>query len=122
MKTFIAMSAFLATGAVALADQPETSGVYSVQEPTSGVKCRHEHELCDATIVVRWSQLAQDNAFALDPAMTDPFPNARGWTMMYLAMHDALNAIVPRFNQYAYFGSDSIRRTRSPPRRRPPAT
>ena len=65
------------------------------------------HELSDATIVVRWSQLAQDNAFAIDPAMTDPFPNARGWTMMYLAMHDALNAIVPRFRQYAFFGTDT---------------
>ena len=63
-------------------------------------------ELRDATVVVRWSQLAQDNAFAIDPAMTDPFPNARGWTMMYLAMHDALNAIVPTFQQYAFFGTD----------------
>ena len=26
--------------------------------------------------------------------------------MMYLAMHDALNAIVPRFRQYAFFGTD----------------
>jgi hypothetical protein len=64
------------------------------------------NEWSDASLVVRWSQLAQDNAFALDPDMTDPFPNARGWTMMYLAMHDALNAIVPRFEQYAYFGVD----------------
>jgi hypothetical protein len=64
-------------------------------------------EFSDATIVVHWSQLAQDNAFAIDPAMTDPFPNARGWTMMYLAMHDALNAIVPEFQQYAFFGTDA---------------
>jgi hypothetical protein len=27
--------------------------------------------------------------------------------MMYLAMHDALNAIAPRFRQYAFFGSDT---------------
>jgi hypothetical protein len=60
----------------------------------------------DATVVVRWSQLAQDNALAVDPATTDPFPSARGWTMMYLAMHDALNAIVPRYQQYAFFGTD----------------
>jgi hypothetical protein len=64
-------------------------------------------DLSDATIVVRWSQLAQDNAFAVDPAMTDPFPGMRGWTMMYLAMHDALNAIVPGFQQYAFFGADA---------------
>ena len=45
---------------------------------------------------------------AVDPATTDPFPSARGWTMMYLAMHDALNAIVPRFRQYAFFGTDTF--------------
>jgi len=63
-------------------------------------------ELSDATLAIRWSQLAHDNAFAVDPAMNDPFPNARGWTMMYLAMHDALNAVVPRFRQYAFHGTD----------------
>ena len=42
----------------------------------------------------------------LTPAMTDPFPSARGWTMMYLAMHDALNAVVPRYEQYAFFETD----------------
>jgi hypothetical protein len=63
-------------------------------------------QLSDASLVVRWSQLAHDNAFAVDPAMTDPFPGMRGWTMMYLAMHDALNAVVPAFQPYAYFGAD----------------
>jgi hypothetical protein len=75
---------------------------------TSGVWPRaHHDELSDGTLVVRWSQLAQDNALAVDPATADPFPSARGWTMMYLAMHDALNAIVPRYKQYAFFGSDT---------------
>jgi hypothetical protein len=84
----------------------------ATQDPVNGIERRDERhtakddEVSDATIVVRWSQLAQDNAFAIDPAMTDPFPNARGWTMMYLAMHDALNAIVPKFQQYAFFGTD----------------
>jgi hypothetical protein len=64
------------------------------------------YEFSAATIVIRWSQLAEDNAFAVDPAMTDPFPSMRGWTMMYLAMHDALNAIAAKFHQYAFFGLD----------------
>jgi hypothetical protein len=63
--------------------------------------------LSDATVVVRWSQLAHDNAFATDPAMNDPFPGMRGWTMMHLAMHDALNAVVPTFQQYAFLGGDT---------------
>ena len=75
-------------------------GHAAVQDPVNGIRRRGEpygsDEFSDATVVVRWSQLAQDNAFAVDPAMTDPFPNARGWTMMYLAMHDAFNAIVPK--------------------------
>jgi hypothetical protein len=85
----------LASGGLPRADQ-ETQREY-----------RPPHEFSDATIVVRWSQLAEDNAFAVDPAITDPFPNARGWTMMYLAMHDALNAIVPAFQPYAFFGTDT---------------
>jgi len=64
------------------------------------------HEYADAGIVVRWSQLAEDNALAIDPAFTDPFPSSRGWTMMYLAMHDALNAIVRKFRPYAFVGTD----------------
>jgi hypothetical protein len=75
-------------------------------EPDPGSGDLGSYEFTAADIVVRWSQLAEDNAFAVDPAITDPFPGMRGWTMMYLAMHDALNAIVPKFQQYAFFGID----------------
>jgi hypothetical protein len=85
----------LASGGLPLADQ-ETQRDH-----------RPLDEFSDATIVIRWSHLAEDNAFAVDPAITDPFPNARGWTMMYLAMHDALNAIVPAFQPYAFSGTDT---------------
>jgi hypothetical protein len=87
--------------------QDAVMGIERSQQPDTANHDDRAHEFSDATIVVRWSQLAQDNAFAVDPAMTDPFPNARGWTMMYLAMHDALNAIVPRFRQYAFVGTDT---------------
>ena len=81
----VAVSAFLVSSGSTLADEAT-----AVEDPT---------------LVVRWSQLAENNALALDPQTTDPFPDARGWTMMYLAMHDALNAIRPRFQQYAFFGT-----------------
>ena len=42
---------------------------------TTHVDDDRSYEFADATIVVRWSQLAQDNAFAVDPAINDPFPN-----------------------------------------------
>jgi PAP2 superfamily len=78
----------------------------SPNEPYSANDNVGSYEFTPATIVVRWSQLAEDNAFAVDPATTDPFPSMRGWTMMYLAMHDALNAIAPKFRQYAFFGTE----------------
>ena len=77
------------------------------QQPDTANHNDGSHDFSDATVVVRWSQLAHDNAWAVDPATTDPFPSARGWTMMYLAMHDALNAIAPRFRQYTFFGTDT---------------
>ena len=81
----------------------------AVQDPDSNTERYDDdrsYEYADATIVVRWSQLAEENAVAIDPGLTDPFPTDRGWTMMYLAMHDALNAIVQRFRPYAFFGAD----------------
>jgi hypothetical protein len=63
-------------------------------------------DLADAALVIRWSQLAHDNAFAIDPENPDSFLHARGWTMMYLAMHDALNAVVPKYERYAFSGAD----------------
>ena len=94
--------------------QDAVMGIERSQQPDTANHDDRAHEFSDATIVVRWSQLAQDNAFAVDPAMTDPFPNARGWTMMYLAMHDALNAIVPRFRQVRVLRHRQVR----PPDRR----
>jgi PAP2 superfamily len=97
----LSISALLTSGAI--------GGVPTAPDPTAtSVAPSHgdPSEFSDAALVVRWSQLAQDNAFAVDPAVTDPFPNARGWTMMYLAMHDALNAIVPTYRQYAFFGAE----------------
>ena len=106
--TVTAIVIVLVSGGLILhaARQDAVIGIEHSQQPDTANHNDGLPEFSDATIVVRWSQLAQDNAFAIDPAMTDPFPNARGWTMMYLAMHDALNAIVPGFRQYAFFGTD----------------
>jgi hypothetical protein len=98
----------LASSAWSLADHEpqEDPG----QDTINGVERRDTNddapELADATIVIRWSQLAEDNALAVDPATTDPFPSARGWTMMYLAMHDALNAIARKFRPYTFSGTN----------------
>jgi PAP2 superfamily len=57
-------------------------------------------------VVLGWSDLAVETAFALGTFQTDPFQDARGWSMMYLAMHDAINAIQPRYRHYAFDGND----------------
>ncbi len=53
-------------------------------------------------VVVDWSRIV------FEAAMTDDgyasFLGTRHQVMVHLAMHDALNAIRPRFDQYAYFG------------------
>jgi len=53
-------------------------------------------------VVVDWSRIV------FEAAMTDDgygsFMGPRHQAMMHIAMHDALNAIDPRFDQYAYFG------------------
>jgi hypothetical protein len=49
--------------------------------------------------IADWNQLGYDVAFAEDQFTT--FKGQRAFAMMHLAQHDALNAIVPRFETYA---------------------
>lgn len=53
-------------------------------------------------VIVAWSQIEFDAALADDGWVS--FFGVRNATMMHIAMHDALNAISPRYDQYAYLG------------------
>ena len=53
-----------------------------------------------ADVIVSWNTVAHDLAFAEDQFLT--FKGQRALAMMHLAMHDALNAIVPIYETYAY--------------------
>jgi hypothetical protein len=53
-----------------------------------------------ADVIVSWNGLAHDIAFAEDQFLT--FKGQRALAMMHLAMHDALNAIIPIYETYAY--------------------
>ncbi len=55
-----------------------------------------------ADVIVSWNTLAHDLAFAEDQFLT--FKGQRALAMMHLAMHDALNAVVPIYQAYAYSG------------------
>ena len=53
-------------------------------------------------VVVDWSRIAFEAAVTDDGFVS--FLGTRNQVMMHIAMHDALNAIDPRFDTYAYFG------------------
>jgi len=56
-------------------------------------------------VVVAWNQLAFDAAVTHD-GFQDFAVNLRGITMMHLAVHDALNSILPRYHRYALTGAE----------------
>jgi hypothetical protein len=56
----------------------------------------------DADLVAAWNELAYDIAFGEDQFLT--FKGHRAFSMMHLAIHDALNSIVPVYQRYAYRG------------------
>ena len=56
----------------------------------------------DSDVIVSWNAIAHDIAFAEDQFLT--FKGQRALAMMHLAMHDALNSIVPIYETYAVPG------------------
>jgi hypothetical protein len=57
-------------------------------------------------VIAAWNSLAHDLAVAEDQFLT--FKGQRALAMMHLAMHDALNAIVPVYQTYAYEGGSGL--------------
>jgi hypothetical protein len=55
-------------------------------------------------VVVQWNEKTNEIAFAEDQFQT--FKGARAYAMTHIAQHDALNAVRPHFEQFAYFGRD----------------
>jgi hypothetical protein len=58
-------------------------------------------------VILQWSQVAYDAATVAGYFGPLLFHHDRGFTMMHIAQHDALNAIVRRYEQYAFKGRDS---------------
>jgi hypothetical protein len=59
---------------------------------------RGSHEGQSGSVIVQWNQLTYDIAYAEDQFNT--FKGQRAIAMVHLAQHDALNAIVRRFEPY----------------------
>jgi hypothetical protein len=91
--TLSAVVALTALGGVADAKAERTAH----DDPASTMST-----VANSDVVVDWSRIV------FEAAMTDDgyfsFMGTRHQAMMHIAMHDALNAVDPVFDQYAYFG------------------
>ena len=61
-------------------------------------------EFADSALVPAWSNRAAEAA-ATEP-QAPPFKGVRAFAIMHLAMHDALNAVVPVYRAHAFAGRD----------------
>jgi hypothetical protein len=73
---------------------------------TSEVEAASTHRPSNA-VILAWSQIAYDAANVAGYFGPLLFHHDRGFTMMHIAQHDALNAIEPRYEQYAFRGRDA---------------
>lgn len=95
-------------------------GQYDQGEAQAIEEALHEHgiasSVASADVVTAWNEQAHDIAFAEDSFLT--FKGQRALAMTHMAMHDALNSIVPLYERYAYSGRPQIahrwRRLRKP--------
>ena len=94
MKRLIAL-----TTAIALATVAYTTPTGAAAEaPTASTVST----VTSSDVVVDWSRIVFEAAMTDDGYVS--FLGTRHQAMMHIAMHDALNAIDRRFDQYAYFG------------------
>ena len=66
----------------------------------------HAQPSHSSEVITSWNSLAHDIAVVEDQFLT--FKGQRALAMMHLAMHDAVNAIVPVYETYAFRGSDRL--------------
>lgn len=59
------------------------------------------------TVITRWNEVAYNAAVVATYFGPLLFHHDRGFTMLHIAQHDALNAIASRYEQYAFRGRDS---------------
>ena len=97
MKRLIAL-----TTAIALATVAYMTPTGAAAEAPSASPAPAASTVTNGEVVVDWSRIVFEAAMTDDGFVS--FMGPRHQVMMHIAMHDALNAIDPRFDQYAYFG------------------
>ena len=96
MKRLIALTIALALALATVAYTTPTGA--AAEAPTASTVST----VTKSDVVVDWSRIVFEAAMTDDGFVS--FMGTRHQVMVHIAMHDALNAIRPRFDQYAYFG------------------
>ncbi|HEY6729156.1 MAG TPA: vanadium-dependent haloperoxidase [Polyangiaceae bacterium] len=60
----------------------------------------------DGKLVLQWNTIASEVALAADAKYQDPFVHLRALTMMHLAMHDAANGVLQKYDRFALAKTD----------------
>ena len=95
MKRLIALTTAIALATVAYMTPTGAAAEAPTASPTVST-------VTNSDVVVDWSRIVFEAAMTDDGFVS--FMGPRHQAMVHIAMHDALNAIDPRFDQYAYFG------------------
>ena len=82
----------------------DTASAATCDEPAAPPTAEDGNEFVDSSVLVAWHEGAFKAAFDTAKNGFVGLENQRGWTIMHIAVHDALNAIRPVYGQYAFTG------------------
>ncbi len=82
----------------------DTASAATCDEPAAAPTAEDGKEFVDSSVLLAWHQTAFKSAFETSKGGHIGLENLRGWTMMHIAIHDALNAIRPVFEQHTFTG------------------
>lgn len=86
--------------------EPRAPTVAPARAPAASPRASTSGQPEGPSVIVQWNQRAVEVAVAEDSFRT--FKGHRALAMMHLAMHDAVNAVTPRFRQYALAARDTL--------------
>src|SRR5689334_19084469 len=82
-----------------------TAGCMDMSAAELGEDPADKASVFSSKVIVDWS-LHTENALIVDSGNIDPLPATRTLSMVHVAMHDAINAVDPIFESYAFNGDD----------------
>jgi len=99
-KRWVSMLAALSLVAGCERAQPDSAGATTPDDVARPATA-------DGKIVLEWNTFASEVALKADSKYEDPFIHLRALTMLHLAMHDAANAVDPKYGRFALTRTDA---------------